>query len=186
MDRKLKIVLGDLRHNTTGRHSIFIPIGIGYIASYLMSKISPDKIDVRLYDDPNNVLKDIDEWKPDIIGLSNYCWNAELSKLIFSYAKKIEPNMVCISGGPEFPIEPEECRKYLFERKEIDFYVYRESEIAFTKIIQKIIENQDINELKSKANDGIMSINLETNELVLGNPIQRIMELDTIPSPYLN
>ena len=35
--KRLKIALGDLRHSTAGRHSAIMPIGIGYIASYLLT-----------------------------------------------------------------------------------------------------------------------------------------------------
>ena len=35
--KKLKVLLGDPRHNTVGAHSYFIPIGIGYIGSNLLN-----------------------------------------------------------------------------------------------------------------------------------------------------
>jgi radical SAM superfamily enzyme YgiQ (UPF0313 family) len=181
--KKLKIALGDLRHHTIGRHSVVIPINIGFIASYAISKFR-DKIDVRLYEDPEVIMKDIISWKPDVIGLSNYCWNANLSALIFNYAKTNLKKVICISGGPEFPEDSQECNEYLKERKEIDFYTTREGEIAFKKIIEKVLEGKDINELKSSPQDGVMSINPHTDELVIGPDIQRI-NLDEIPSPYL-
>ena len=90
----IKIALGDLRHETVGRHSSFMPIGIGYIASYTLSKIDEDALDIRLYDNPDDLIKDINNWKPKIIGLSNYCWNTELSSLIFKYTKKIIDKLV--------------------------------------------------------------------------------------------
>ena len=37
--KNIKILLTDLRHNTVGAHSNYVPIGIGYIASYLKEKI---------------------------------------------------------------------------------------------------------------------------------------------------
>jgi hypothetical protein len=47
--QSLKIALGDLRHETVGRHSIFMPIGIAYIASYLLSRVDNDRVEVRFY-----------------------------------------------------------------------------------------------------------------------------------------
>jgi hypothetical protein len=84
----IKIALGDLRHETVGRHSTVMPIGIGYIAAYALSKIGQDVLEIRLYDSPDFLINDINNWKPEIIGLSNYCWNTELSYLVFKYAKK--------------------------------------------------------------------------------------------------
>ena len=181
-EKRLKIALGDLRHHTVGRHSVVIPINIGFIASYAISKLG-NKIEVRLYEDSEILMKDIVSWKPDVIALSNYCWNAEVSKLMFEYAKENIKNVICIAGGPEFPNVPEECKEYLNERKEIDFYTTREGELAFERLIEKILEGEDINQLKNTPQDGIMSID-DSGELVVGNLISRI-DLNEIPSPYL-
>ena len=182
----IKIALGDLRHETVGRHSSFMPIGIGYIASYTLSKIGQDTLDIRLYDNPDNLIKDINNWKPKIIGLSNYCWNTELSSLIFKYTKKIIPEVISIAGGPEFPNEHEKCKAYLAKRSMIDFYVFGEGESAFANLVKKIREGGSISDLKSFPQEGIMSIHPKNDALVVGKPLPRIMDLDEIPSPFLN
>jgi len=137
----LKIALGDLRHNAAGRHSTLMPVGIGYIASYTLANTEPGSVEIRFYVDPDVLLQDIRAWRPDVVGLSNYSWNTELSCLVFRQAKNIDQRIICIAGGPEFPIEPEECRDYLIKRKEIDFFVYREGEIAFAQLMRKFQEN---------------------------------------------
>ena len=181
----LKIALGDLRHKVGGRHSVFMPIGIGYIAAYTLSRLEKDKVEIRLYDDPEKILKDIEDWKPNIIGLSNYSWNSELSRLIFEYAKEKFPKVVCVGGGPEFPIDNNECQQYLLSRPEIDFYVYLEGEQAFADLIVEIERGTDIEKLKRKPQNGIMSINPKNNKLVAGEPMPKLVDLDQIPSPYL-
>jgi radical SAM superfamily enzyme YgiQ (UPF0313 family) len=152
--RPLRVALGDLRHETTGRHSVLIPIGIAYIASYMLSQIDSDNIEVRLYDRPDMILKDIEQWEPDVVGLSNYCWKTELSRLVFNYAKGLNPETVCVAGGPEFPTDWTECKEYLLYRKEIDFYVYREGEIVFAELIRKLREGMEVLELGSWDNFG--------------------------------
>lgn len=181
---KLRIALGDLRHGTTGRHSISIPIGIGYIASYTFAEIGKENVDIRLYDDPDVLMKELDLFKPDVIGLSNYCWNSELSGVVFNQAKKRLPNVTCIAGGPEFPLQPEKCKHYLSMRKAVDFYVYREGEVAFSSIIRKIISKADRDSIKNHTIDGVMYIRPLTKELVIGRPLPRLKNLDKIPSPY--
>jgi spore coat polysaccharide biosynthesis protein SpsF (cytidylyltransferase family)/radical SAM superfamily enzyme YgiQ (UPF0313 family) len=183
--KKLKIVLGDLKHDTIGRHSVFMPIGIGYITSYLFSKVGEDNVEVRLFDDPNELLSCVDEWNPDVIGLSNYCWNTNLSKVVFEYSKEKNPNIITISGGPEVPTDHDECEEYLLKRREIDLFVYREGEVAFSKLIKKILDGEDINDIKKNPQDGVMSINPETNKIIVGEVLPRINNLDEIPSPYL-
>ena len=116
--KKLKIALGDLRHKTAGRHSVFMPIGIGLIASYTLLQIGKEKIEIKLYDDAEVLLGDIDQWQPDVIGLANYCWNAELSRLVLNYAKKTNSLTICILGGPDFPTDDLECEQYLIANKQ--------------------------------------------------------------------
>lgn len=183
---KLRIALGDLRHATIGRHSVFMPVGIGYIASYLLGHVDSDDIEIRLFDDPDKILIAIKEWKPNVIGLSNYCWNVEVSNLVFRYAKNTNPNIICIAGGPEFPIENSERLEYLKIRKEIDFYVMFEGEIAFSLLIKKIIDGSYISILKAHPQEGIASLNSDTGEIVLGPLPPRLKTLDEIPSPYLS
>jgi len=182
----LRIALGDLRHDTVSRHSVFIPIGVAYIASYILSKINAGDVEVRLYDKPGMMVKDIEQWRPDVVGLSNYSWNAELSRAVFNYAKGLYPETFCVAGGPEFPTEPSECRDYLRCRKEIDFYVYLEGEIAFSNLIKKILQGAGSAELRGTAQEGIMSVHLRTGALVAGEPAPRLKNLDEIPSPYLS
>jgi radical SAM superfamily enzyme YgiQ (UPF0313 family) len=178
---KLRVALGDLRHSSIGRHSVFMPIGIGFIGAYLLSHSPKDKIDLRLYDDPETLLTDIDKWEPDVIGLSNYCWNSNISCLVHRYAKKQKPGTITISGGPDFPLGVYNCLNYLKERPEIDYYAYREGEIAFSNLVNRILKKEN---LKDVVHDGVMSLSTK-GELLVGNPIPRLKSLDEIPSPYL-
>ena len=100
--KKIKILLGDPRHYTVGTHSQFVPIGIGYIGTFLRQEIKDVDVELKLEVEPEKILSALDEWKPDVVGLSNYVWNAELSNMICEYTKKINQNTLCILGGPEF------------------------------------------------------------------------------------
>ena len=181
----IRIALGDLKHMTVGKHSFMMPIGIGYIASYLLGQVKTGDVEIRLYYDPEPILKDIAGWKPDVVGLSNYCWNSELSRTVFRYTKKMNPETFCVSGGPNFPNSNEERRKYLSENPEIDFYAYFEGEIPFAELVKKIRKGSSLTALKSEPQDGIMSIHPETRELVSGRAVPKIVNPDIIPSPYL-
>ena len=179
----LKIALGDLRHRTIGRHSTLMPLGIGLIASYCKSQLSGS--DIRMYDNPDEILDEIDEWQPDVIGLSNYMWNAEINNLVFQYAKKVKNNTLCIAGGPEFPTDTNECLHYLKARPAIDFYAQLEGEIVFADLVRKCLEGCDLDELKRTPFPGLFSIHPTGKTLVTGGPLFRIDNLDIIPSPYL-
>lgn len=181
----IKIVLGDLRHKTAGKHSFLMPIGIGYIASYTLAQMAPEEVEIRLYDDTDSMLKDINDWQPTVIALTNYCWNTELSQTVFEHAKKMNPSVICIAGGPNFPTDHGECKEYLLKRPDIDFYVYFEGEVGFSQLIKKIQKGFAVSSIKSEPQGNTMSIHPQTKELVFGSRLPRLKNLDEIPSPYL-
>ena len=88
--KKIKILLGDPRHYTVGVHTNHVPIGIGYIGSNLIKQFENKeyKIELKLEADATKIFSLLKKWKPDIIGISNYIWNSDLSYLICSQAKK--------------------------------------------------------------------------------------------------
>ena len=122
----MKVYLGDLRYITVGRHSSYMPIAIGYIASYAKSQLSDD-VSFTLHADPDEMIAAIERDRPDVVAFSNYCWNAELSRVVGRHAKKLNPDVIIIAGGPEFPTASDEIADYLAYRDEISFYIYNNS-----------------------------------------------------------
>ena len=47
----IKILLSDPRHSTVGSHSNFIPINIGYIASYIKNELKDFDVKINLTTD---------------------------------------------------------------------------------------------------------------------------------------
>ena len=62
-----------------------------------------DNIKLKISTDPKEIFDLLKNWKPDIVGISNYIWNSNLANSICKQAKKNNPNTLCILGGPEFP-----------------------------------------------------------------------------------
>lgn len=186
MDQTIKIAIGDLRHSTAGRHSAFMPVGIGYIASYTLSRLGADAVSFRFYNDPNDLLDELKDWHPHVIALSCYCWNSSLSSLVFRHAKKYDPTIICIGGGPNIPLLALDCEKYLKSRREIDFFVYREGEIPFYHVVKKISDGIERQSLKEEILEGVMFIDPDTQKIKIGPPVPKINDLDIIPSPYLS
>ena len=209
--KKIKILLADPRHSTIGLHSEYIPIGIGYIASNLLKQFekSENKIEVKLSTEPEEIFTSLKKWNPDIVGISNYVWNAELSNTICEQAKKNNPNTLCVLGGPEFPggtgalkIENTDQDKtydksldYLIKRPDVDYFAYSDGEVAFLEIVKKLIEN-NFSVKSMKKNDepikGCASVSKDKSKLIVGTYIPRIgmhgsvksEGRDIIPSPY--
>ena len=68
---KIKILLAHPRHNTVGAHSSYVPINIGYIAAYLKKEVSEIDIEFKLEVDPKETFEALENWKPDVVGISN-------------------------------------------------------------------------------------------------------------------
>lgn len=205
----MKILLGDPRHSTVGAHSYFVPIGIGYIAANILNVFKDSNLEVKLSTDPEEIFDLLENWKPDIIGISNYIWNSSLSNTICKKAKKINPNTLCILGGPEFPagtgqrkIENnsldktyDKCLNYLAERSSVDYFVWTDGEPAFIEIINEYKKyNYSTSSLKEKevVIKGCASLSKDKKKLLVGEYITRIgtegsvraAGRDVIPSPY--
>ena len=179
--------MGDLRHTTIGMHVSFMPIAIGYIGAYTIAEIGKENLDVYLETDITKMLDKINTTNPDVLALSNYIWNHEINQMVFQKAKELNPEIICIAGGPEFPRDHAhgECLDFLLKYPNIDFFAYREGEIPFAKLIKRILEGDDVLKLKSIPQVGIMSIHPKSNTLVAGPASERLMDMDVIPSPYL-
>ena len=107
--KKLRIFLGDITHDTIILVSDTIPINIGFIASYI-NKLYGEKVEIELFKYPKDIISEIKKNPPDVLALSNYSWNSNLSEFIASLAKKISPNVVTVQGGTNFPHDEETQR----------------------------------------------------------------------------
>ncbi len=169
----MRIVIGDLRHKTVGRHSAFMPIATEYLASYARSVLGMEAIEVITEDDPDRILSLIVENCPHVVALSNYCWNSELNRVVFERAKEISPESVCIAGGPEFPMDREEAQSYLQSRWPIDFYVLQEGEVTFACLL-KMLAFSTVSEIQAEAHPGLAFLERGTGRLVIGPPQERL------------
>tara|TARA_B110000971_G_scaffold219533_1_gene260890 strand:- start:685 stop:2802 length:2118 start_codon:yes stop_codon:yes gene_type:complete len=207
--KKLKVLLCDARHSTIGAHSNYVPLGIGFIGSYIKDQIKDVDIELVLSIDPEEIFKLLKNWKPDVVGCSNYIWNSQISNVICEVAKEINPDTLCIIGGPEFPAGTgqrnikntntnatyDKCLEYLLKRPCVDYYAWSDGEVVVLEILQQFIKNNfSVENLKKNDNPikGSASISKDKKTLLVGEYLARIgMEgsvksegRDTILSPY--
>jgi|TARA_B110000046_G_C13014437_1_gene408017 radical SAM superfamily enzyme YgiQ (UPF0313 family) len=186
MKKKLKVFLCDLTYDTIILVSDTIPINIGFIGSY-SKKMFGEDISIELFKYPKEVIEQIKKDPPDVIGFSNYSWNSNLSEYVASIAKDINPNIITIQGGTNFPHQTNLQEIFLRERPYTDFHTLLEGEIACSNIIERIFNsNFDKEKIFNDPIDGVVFIHPNTKKFIKGNYIDRIKDLDEIPSPYLN
>ena len=134
--RKLKIYLADLIHD---RHiyNYSVPLNVGYVASELNRRVGKS-VEVQIHKFPDDLISSMKLAPPDILGLSNYDWNVNLNKALISIAKKINPDVFIIMGGPNIRKKAEGVKHYLSTHPS-DLYVVNEGEDAFATIIEHIL-----------------------------------------------
>ena len=138
--KKLKIFLCDLTYDTIILVSDTIPINIGFVGSYLKKSFG-DQIDINLFKYPKSVIDEIKKNPPDVLALSNYSWNSNLSEYVASFAKDINPNVITIQGGTNFPHEAHLQKIFLENRPATDFYTILEGEKSCSNVVKKVLES---------------------------------------------
>lgn len=190
--RPLKIYLCDLTHDTIILVSDTIPINIGFVGSYAR-KVHGENIEVSLFKYPKTVIEAIKRDPPDLIALSNYSWNSNLSEMTAGLAKKRNPAVITVQGGTNFPHDPPSQLNFLMSHPHTDVYVELEAEVAFAGLIEKVLAAREGGRtvLDGTPLTGCVYIVPSTRRsdqpLFVKGPLPtRMRELDEIPSPYLN
>ena len=140
--KPLKVYLCDLTHDTVILVSDTIPLNIGYVGSYA-KKIHGDLIDLSLFKYPEKAIEAIKKDPPDVLALSNYSWNSLLSEKVAEVAKKINPKIVTVQGGPNFPHATELQFEFLKKRPSTNFHIMFEGEASFSNILERVIKERN-------------------------------------------
>jgi radical SAM superfamily enzyme YgiQ (UPF0313 family) len=145
--------------------------------------------EIRIFREPHDLKAALDAASPDLLGLSNYAWNAELSHQFARYARGRSPKTLICMGGPNFPLTANIQETFLLELAEIDAYVNGptyESEVAFLNLVRRFVDvNLNREGIYEEPIPGISWIHPRDGAFQPASPIKRIRDLDDIPSPYL-
>ena len=183
---KLKIYLADLTYSTVVIANDVFTLNVGLIASYTLNKFKK-YVDISLFKHIDELEKAVIESPPDILGLSNYCWNERIGYDIFKIAKDSNPNILTVSGGPNFPHDVASQQSFMNNHPEIMFYVPIEGEIGFSNIVERMLsvysKGKNIEYIFERPIEGCIS-RKKDGTLQYLSPIDRIRNLDEIPSPY--
>lgn len=182
------IYLGDLGYYNDYNYSQPTPLNVAYIGSYLRTRVPGQTIEI--FKNPIELLERIKEAPPFLIGLSHYQWNSNLNLKVIEEAKRANPNIISVLGGPQFDATNQGWIKSFFcARPQIDFHIEREGEATFSELVENLLDSgvdvyrQEV----SKWPATLFSYDHES-ESVLSNPVGAFerMDLSNIPSPYLD
>ena len=178
------VYLADLRYNYSGvLANDCMPLGVAYMKA-VMDRDEPE-IQSRLFVYPDLLLDTLRTAPPDVLMLSNYCWNEALSFHFGKLAKRFRPETLVVMGGPNILIEPERQIEYLSRHPEIDLYVLGEGDFLAAEVVRHFL---DAGKSWSKLREREVPSSLYRNadRQVVRHPMSaRHKEVDDIPSPWL-
>jgi radical SAM superfamily enzyme YgiQ (UPF0313 family) len=185
MIKQTKIWFCDLTHNQQVIAANSVPLGAGMVAAYCV-KIFGEAIRVRIF----KFVEDLDrafadEGPPKVIGFSNYVWNHDLSMSIAKAIRKRHPQIIIISGGPNYPRDRSRREAYLRSIGDtVDFFIRGEGEAATAHLLRRLMNvDYDVKALKNGEKIRHCSY-LYGDQLVEGERFER-MKMAELPSPYL-
>lgn len=120
-----------------------------------------------------NIVSDLYQQKPTIIGFSCYIWNIEETIKVVNMIKKIDPSIKIVFGGPEVSYDTVEWMEKL---PSVDFIVMGEGEHSFKQLLS------ELNGEGSYKN--VHGIAYRENGKVKVTPQMNKLDLKELPSPY--
>jgi len=112
----------------------------------------------------------------DLVGFSSYVWNGRISLEIARRLKALRPGIVIVFGGPHVPDQPE---AFLRANPQIDLAVHNEGERTFLRLLETWRERDAWATLA-----GVSMVRAD-GSFVRNPNIDRVRDLDEIPSPFL-
>ena len=183
--KKTDCFIADLTHTKQGVQAKCFPLGAGLVAEYAKQELG-DSFEIEIFKYPDDLEENCIKYKPKILALSSYAWNHELSHSFAKAYKEFNKDAIIIFGGPNFHYNDEEREQFLSQYDQIDFFVFGEGEIAFSNLLEIILEHDfDIEKIKQKNERIDNCAYLYEDSLYCGDYI-RIKNLRDMPSPYLN
>ena len=160
-------------------------LALYYLYSYLLenlpehcqSSTEVHVVEFSINDQPELILREIYELKPEIIGVSCYIWNITQIHILCRKLKMVCPEVIVIWGGPEVS---HDAAQQLKSAPYVDFVVKGEGERAFCELISCLLTDgrearfSEIGGLAYRHNRDVLETDLAPRQ----------SSLNSIPSPY--
>lgn len=118
---------------------------------------------------------------PGIFLFSNYVWNLEENLALSALVKRINPDNITIHGGPSTPKYEGDAEQFFAMHPDVDVAVRGEGEATFVVLLDALGPSRDFRALADV--EGLTFRG--SGGLVRTPDRERIVDLDTIPSPYM-
>lgn len=148
-------------------------LAIRYLKSFAKPEYDPILAEYTIKDPSFNIVSDLYQKKPDIIGFSCYIWNIEETIRVIHMIKKVSPNTKIVLGGPEVSYD---VHDWLHRIKEIDFIIMGEGELSFKQLLHYFHGKVDLGDVPGIAY-------LQDGKVII-HPAAPKIDLRNSPSPF--
>ncbi|CAM3666118.1 B12-binding domain-containing radical SAM protein [Marinicrinis lubricantis] len=152
---------------------IHMSLAIRYLKSFCEKDFEIEMAEYTIKDPAMNIVSDLFEKNPDVIGFSCYIWNIAETIKVAGMLKKIKPELKIVFGGPEVSYDTEEWMRKL---PQVDFIVMGEGEETFHQLLQEISTTQKYH--------FVYGLAYRKDEEIILMPGRPKLVLDDIPSPH--
>ena len=131
----MKIVLA-----TLNAKYIHTNLALRYLKVAVAPEFDPEIAEYTIKDPAFNIVSDLFQKKPDVVGFSCYIWNIEETITVARMLRTVLPNVKIVLGGPEVSYDVHDWLRRL--DGVIDYILMNEGEIAFKELLR--YENGEI------------------------------------------
>ncbi|MFE5323842.1 B12-binding domain-containing radical SAM protein [Paenibacillus sp. NPDC056579] len=164
----MKVVL-----STLNAKYIHTSLALRYLKAFSQNDFDIDIVEYTIKDPAMNIVSDLYQKQPDLIGFSCYIWNIEETITVISMLKKINPELIIVLGGPEVSYDTEYWMNRL---QDVDYIVMGEGEETFHHLLQELHGDRKMYSVFGAA--------YRKEGRVIINPPRPKLQLDDIPSPH--
>ncbi len=108
-------------------------LAIRYLKAAARPEFDPELAEYTIKDPAFNIVSDLFQKKPDVVGFSCYIWNINETIHVIKMLKTVLPNVKIVLGGPEVSYDVHE---WLKKYDEIDFIIMGEGEVSFKEMLR--------------------------------------------------
>ncbi|KGR77435.1 B12-binding domain-containing radical SAM protein [Ureibacillus sinduriensis] len=148
-------------------------LALRYLKGAAQPEFNPRIIEYTIKDPAFNIVSDLYQHKPDVVGFSCYIWNIEETIGVIRMLRTVSPNTKIILGGPEVSYD---VHDWLRRIPEIDYIVMGEGELSFKNLLEYLNGDIPLDDVPGICylQDGKMKIHAQPKKI----------DLRELPSPY--
>lgn len=107
-------------------------LAIRYLKASARPQFDPQLAEYTIKDPAFNIVSDLFQKKPDVVGFSCYIWNIEETIKVVRMLKTVLPDVKIVLGGPEVSYD---VHDWLRKIPEVDYILMGEGEISFKELL---------------------------------------------------